>query len=318
MVSSGAGGFGAPADPLSPGFGAPNTNPTGFPMLPAGFPKVKAAGFCEPVPSKLNGLSTEKAFPSLKSDLLPNKLVPKLLAGPIPLSDASATAALPVVGAEKRGTFPVSPLLRNTEPVAPNAVAGLTRVSVDVFEVFDEVKKLGILELSAIGSDEPVAVEAVSDAFSDDLDGGLAEAVGVNEKGVGVGVDELESLDLEPPKLNVDLKDSEVNDDVELGSFVFDARLKGASVDDDGKENPLGLREGVAPNVNAPSLVEGALTDVDVGEKVENVGGFGIVNWGTALSVAAVEPKMDGVDDGVLPSFETLSNSDCTVIRRFL
>lgn len=293
-------------------------------MLPAGLPKLKAAGFCEPAPSKLNGLSAKKALPPLIPDLSPpNKFVPRLLAGSLPLSSVSpVVTALPVAGVAKRDNLPVSPLPPKTELDVPNAMAVLTGVSVDEFEVFDEVKKLGALELepkaegpSAGSDDGPMVVETVSDAFKDDSDDDLAEVVAMKEKGDVVG--EVVSPDLEPPKLKADLSGSDTNTEDELGSFVF-GRLKSADVEDeDCRENPLGLTDGVAPNVNALSLAEGGLMEVEgVVEKTEKVvGGFGIANWGVeaTLSVVAVEPKIDedpDVDDGALPRFEALSNSD--------
>ena len=293
-------------------------------MLPAGFPKLKAAGFCEPAPSKLNGLSAKKALPPLITDLSPpNKFIPRLLAGWLLLSSISpAATALLVVGRAKRDNLPLSPLPPKTELDVPNAMAVLTGVSVDVFEVFDEIKKFGTLELEpkaddpSTGSDDgPVVAETVSDAFADDSDDWV-EAVAMKEK--GDVVDELVSPDLEPPKLKADLGGSRANTEDELGSFVFGARLKGASVEDeDCGGNLLGLTGGVAPNVNALSLAEDGLTDVEgVVEKAEKaVGGFGIANLGVgvALSIVAVEPKMDeepDVDDGAVPRFEALSNSD--------
>lgn len=292
-------------------------------MLPAGLPKLKAAGFCEPAPSKLNGLSAKKVLPPLIPDLSPpNKFVPRLLAGSLPLSSVSPVVTALLVAGAKRDNLPVSPLPPKTELDVPNAVAVLTGVSVDEFEVFNEVKKLGALELepkvegpSAGSDDGPVVDETVSDVFTDDSDHDLAEVVSMKEKGDVVG--EVVSTDLEPPKLKADLGGSDTNTEDELGSFVF-GRLKGAGVEDeDCKENPLGLTDGVAPNVNALSLAEDGLMEVEgVVEKAEKVvGGFGIANWGVeaTLSVVAVEPKIDeepDVDDGALPRFEALSNSD--------
>jgi len=52
IVETGGGCFDTLAELLLLAFVVPNTNPTGFPMLTAGLPKLKAAGFCGPAPSK--------------------------------------------------------------------------------------------------------------------------------------------------------------------------------------------------------------------------------------------------------------------------
>lgn len=79
------------------------------------------------------------------------------------------------------------------------------------------------------------------------------------------------------------------------------------------KENGLVFIAGVT--LNRLSLVE---VEAVAGKLGKADGGFGITNWETGAGVSVVIAEGPGVDDEVVECLELLSNSDCTVIRRFL
>lgn len=319
--------FKKPVGPLSLAFGAsaPNPNPTGFPMLPAGFPKPNTLDFCGEAPNALMGCSDEKALPvsellAFPDTLLPKRLIANGLAGSLVASGLSPTSAAPLpVGGVDSGGFPPSPLLPKIEAEGLDGVIILVPLSDVVLDALSVAKKLGASALDAEAEDG-----GASDGFVDkskEIFLELREPVVPNVKDV-FGV--FESSGLEIPKVNDDLGDSET--DGKGGterSFAFELRPKDGAVDDGGaaggKENALALVAGEVPNENRLSLVEVDVADVvavvDRLGKAE--GGFGIANWETgAGAVAVVEGP--GMDDGITEDLEALSNSDCTVIRRFL
>lgn len=321
-------GFKTPAGPLSLAFGAsaPNPNPTGFPMLPAGFPKPNTLDFCGDVPNALMDCSDEKALPVSELLAFPDMLLPKRgivngLAGSLlafGLSPA-AVVSLPVGGLDSSG-FPPSPLLPKIEAEGLDGDIVLMLISGVVLGTLNVAKKLGASGLDAKAEDEDASDGFVDASVEFVLE--LKEPVVPNVKDV-FGI--LESSVLEVPKVNDGLGSSEI--DAKGGtvrSFAFELRPKDGAVEDDGgaggKENALALVAGEAPNGNRLSLAEVDAADVVavVDKPGKGDGGFGVANWEIKAGVCVVVVGGSGMGDGIAEGLEALSNSDCTVIRRFL
>lgn len=317
--------FKKPAGPVSLAFGAsaPNPNPTGFPMLPAGFPKPNTLDFCGEAPNALIGCSDEKALPvsellAFPEMLLPKRLIVNGLASSLLASGLSPASAvsLPLGGVDSGG-LPPSPLLPKIEVEGLDGVMVLVLISGVVVGTLNVAKKLGASALDAKAEDDDGFVDESVEFFLE-----LRAPVVPNAKDV-FGI--LESSALEVPKVNDDLGGSEA--DAKGGterSFTFGLRPKDGAVEDGGaaggKENALALAAGEAPNKNRLSLVEAdAANVVVVVDKLGKAeGDFGIANWDIGAGASVVVVEGPGMDDGITEGLEALSNSDCTVIRRFL
>lgn len=87
-----------------------------------------------------------------------------------------------------------------------------------------------------------------------------------------------------------------------------------------GKENALALVAGKAPNGHRLSLVEvdaaNVVAPVDKLGKAD--GAFGVANWEIRAVVSVVVVEGSGMGGGIAEGLDALSNSDCTIIRRFL
>lgn len=206
--------FKKPAGPPSLAFGAsaPNPNPTGFPMLPAGFPKPNTLDFCGDAPNALMGCSDEKALPvsellAFPDMLLPKRLIVNGLAASLLASVLSpaAVVSLPVGGLDTCG-FPPSPLLPKIEVEGLDGDIVLVLISGIVLGTLNVAKKLGASGLDAKAEDDDASDEFVDASVELFLE--LKEPVVPNVKDV-FGI--LESSVLEVPKVNDGLGNSEAD-----------------------------------------------------------------------------------------------------------
>lgn len=303
------GGLEDPADPSPSSLEgrAPNPNPTGFPILPAGLPKLNTFDFGGELDPKTGG---EDSAPNIFfATLLPKRLLPDCLAVSFPalapLSKAVDTLLLPKI-----------------DPDVPKNDVGFASVLEDV-DVLGKAKIFGMLVVEVTGpggNGVGVTVDA-SGPFSGGLDDGVFAVD--TAKGRSSGFETLGSWGLEGGGPDSDLGNEKAGDkDVIDESFSLGTRAKG----DDAVDNEDTGAEGEkppgfgAPNKSGLPFVEGGLTG-GAGAAVlrEITGGLGIDTDVFAGVLVVVNDGPDVEQDPLLlTALEVLSNSDWTVIRRVL
>lgn len=297
---------------VSPALGAelPNPKPTGFPILPPGFPKANAPVLSgEALPKKLTGLSDDPKMPAdVEEDVV---ALPKIVVVTLELSLLSEGVGLN--GDDLLDS--VALLLPKIE--LPNTDVGLDAASEVPNALVDLVaaKKFGTLLGSTlgIGCNDWLADELAVSWFGDpetDLDVvfSMFERAANEKPEVGGRLD-VEVNVLEAANVKADFRDSgEVVDEDVDGSVDLDVRAKGICVD-------VGLGGGKkGGNVKLPvfvplSLVEGGLEDASANP----TDGFGIKNE-VVFSGGALAPKK-GVElvvtePRIVTGCEEPSNSD--------
>jgi len=243
----------------SAGFATPNPNPTGFPILPPTFPKVKPlplGGEPPPnVPKALVGLSV--VVMGLNALLVGVKEEPPNRPVVFPVLDSSFPASLFVEtllnrsedpGVKREGLLE-SVLVLNNDVVAPNVEVGFE----DDSENADDVKKLGMDELEPKAGDEDVAESSLPLVVAGA--GGVAKE---NE----VDFDAPGSSDLVP------------NENVDFGASEVRSAVVGA-------DSSLGLALGLKVGTET-------MLDDDVGNEK--------VLWGAELFSVFVLLLLDGVE----------------------
>jgi len=272
--------------------GLPNPKPTGFPILPAGFPKVNALVLGgEALPKELTGLSEgRKMLPDVAEDVA--VALPKRVVGTLELSLLS--------GSEGDGDGlnindlldSVILLLPNTE--LPNTDVGLDAASEVPNGLVDFVvpKKLGTLPEPEVGRadelpDEPSISWLEEPATDVDVVFAMVEGA-ANEKPEMGGRVNVEVDVFEAGNVNADFGGSEAvaGEDVD-GSLGLDARPKGNCV---GAEPEGGTKGG---NVKPPIFVLLSPAGGRLGDtSTDPADGFGMENNEVVFSGGALAPKV--------------------------
>ena len=290
----------------------PNPKPTGFPILPPGFPKVN--GFVlggEALPKKVVGLSEEdpKMLVDVEVDVSPKRLVL-----PLELSVLSDGGGVKSDG-----------LLDSVVPLLPKAELPNTEVGLDIASELNALVGLGAKKFGTLPEPKLGAVEAGRDEAVDepsvswlvggtDLDVPFSTPEGVpNEKPEIGGVLEIEKDVFEAPNVKTDFGGSgAVDEDVSLG---LGEMPKGSCAGLELEGGTNGAK--VKPVVFVPlSLVAGNLGDASTAP----TGGLGMEN-NVVFSSDTLGPNR-GVELDVEPrpvgGCEEASKSDWIVVRRFL
>ena len=301
-------------DPASPTLGdeLPNPKPTGFPMLPPGFPKANGLVLGgDALPKTLTCLSEEgrKMFVDVEEDVA--VALPKRGVVTLELPLPSEGVGLNGVGLLDSAVL----LLPNTE--LPNTDVGLDVVSEAPNTLVVLVaKKFGTLLEPRLGAVEvgrgDKLVDGVSVSWLDEpgtnLDVTLSMVEGAPNEKPEVGRLEVEVDVFEAATVKTDLGGSGVVTDVD-GSLGLEARPKGSCVG-------AGLEGGTkGGNVKPPvfvvlSLIGGSLNDASA----DPAGGFGMVNNEGVFSGGVLEPKMGAelvaIGLQIVDNCEEPSNSD--------
>lgn len=275
----------------------PNVNPTGFPILPAGFPKANALVLGgEALPKELTGLSGEgrKMLAGVAEDVA--VALPKRVVGTLKLSLLS--------GLEGDGDGlnidlldSVVLLLPNTE--LPNTDAGLDAASEVPNGLVDLVvaKKFGTLPEPRVGAvgvgradelaDEPSFSWLEEPATGVDVVFAMLEGAANEKPEVGGRVD-VEVDVFEAGNANADFGGSEVVADEDVdGSLGLDVRPKGNCV---GAEAEGGTKGG---NVKPPIFVPPSPAGGSLGDtSTDPADGFGMENNEVVFSGGALAPKV--------------------------
>lgn len=309
----------------SPVLGAklPNPKPTGFPILPPGFPKANAPVLAgEALPKKLTGLSEDdpKMLADVEEDVV--VVLPKKVAVTLELSLLSEGVVLNGSGLLD------SDMLLLPKIELPNTDVGLDAASevLNVLVGLVVAKKFSTLLEPRLGAIEIGCNDGLADELAvswlevpgTDLDVVFSVLEGVaNEKPEVDGRLDVEANVLEAANVKADFGGSgEVVDEVVDNSLGLGARAKGNCA---GIELEVGKKGG---NVKSPvfepvSLVKGDLEDASANPTY----GFGMEN-GVVFSCGALAPKR-GVElvvtePRIVTDCEEPSNSDWIVVRRFL